>query len=128
MTVFDVNAGMVAGILTEVNETTKTYPTDVTKFGTDVQALATACKAEPIGTALQGASEKAFATDINNVVGRSNIAVNAVNNVLGILSDAQTQMSDDARDAKAKAEQATADDAPPPPVPATEPAPAKPGS
>ncbi|MEH0110217.1 DUF6507 family protein [Tersicoccus sp. MR15.9] len=109
---FDVSTSAVVGVLNEVNGVYKTYTTLVSDFGTAVSELATATKAEPIGTALKGASEKAFSPDISNVVGRTGTALSAVNKVVTILTDADSTMSATARENAARAEQAKADDAP----------------
>ncbi|GGC97107.1 hypothetical protein GCM10011512_25140 [Tersicoccus solisilvae] len=109
---FDVSTSAVVGVLNEVNGVYTTYEKLVTGFGEAVSALATATKAEPIGTALQGASEKAFSPDITNVVGRTGTALSAVNQVVTILTDADSTMSQTAREQAASAQQAKADDAP----------------
>lgn len=109
---FDVSTGAVVGVLNEVNEVYGTYQKLVTAFGTAVSDLATATKAEPVGTALQGASEEAFSPDITNVVGRTGTALAAVNEVVSILTNADSTMSATAREKAAAAEQAKADDAP----------------
>ncbi len=117
---FDVSTGAVSAVLSEVKAQMPSYQTLMASFGEDIAALAQASKAEPVGTALQGASEKVFSPAINNVVGRTNVAVTAVNDVLAVLISADQSMSDTARDAAAKAAQGRADDAPPPlPAPAS---------
>lgn len=111
---FDVSTSAVVGVLNEVNPKLQSYQELFQTFGENIQALAEATKAEPVGTALQGVSGKAFQPAMSNVAGRTGNAVNAVNEVLRILTSADQHMSATARQSAAKAAQAKADDAPEP--------------
>lgn len=109
---FDVSTGAVVAVLNEVNPKLQSYQGLLTAFGDQLQALNSACMAEPIGAALQGASEKAFSPAMTNVAGRTGNAVTAVNDVLRILTAADQTMSQTAREAAARTAQAGADDRP----------------
>lgn len=109
---FDISTGAVIGVLNEVNPKLEGYEKLFTTFSTELEALATACKAEPIGAELASLAVETLQPAMTNIAGRTGNAVSAVNNVVTILTSADQAMSDTARESAAKAAQEKADDAP----------------
>ncbi len=115
---YNVNPGAVSGVLQQVAPLLEEYGTEFPAVGEMTSELATACLAEPVAAELGALTEKLINPAFTNIAGRSSNAVNAVNNVLNILLEADAQMDADAREASMRAAQAAADDPPPAPEPA----------
>lgn len=114
---YDISPNAVIGVLNEVNPVLEGYEALFTSFGQQLGDLATACKAEPIGAELESLTTELLQPAMSNIAGRTSNAVSAVNQVVTLLTSADTTMSDEARQASVRSEQMKADDAPAP-VPA----------
>ena len=115
---YNVDPAAVSGVLQETGPLLEGYGLQFTAVGERLSELSAACMAEPVSAELGALTEKVVNPAFTNIAGRSSNAVNAVNNVLGILVAADAQMDTDAREASMRAAQAAADDPPPSAEPA----------
>ncbi len=98
----------VSATLQEVVNHAGQYEGHAASFEGSLNALLTAAKnSAAVADALVGFSERVITPGMNTIIGRTNAAVEAVNNVLKIVGAADGQMATDAQTAAVQLAQST---------------------
>lgn len=109
---FDVAPDAVTAVLLDVDAAAAGYSPAASAMVQNLAMLAEESKSVVIAEKLAAFGDSIVHRGLADITGRTGNALNAVAEVLGILSAADTEMSDTARHSAARAAQRTADDDP----------------